>query len=1094
MTPNSHGITLSDEGLTSLYHRLRQRTENGEGAIGSEVRYDKLYRWMIAANGDREPEGGFSREQIEAFFGPDCKKGITLFINQDLPSEERWVRDVWLRPYTRGLLDRHLRRRPALTKLFDTERAGAEEPVLNRMLLEDIYAEHVTSVEDQRLHRVFDAMRAENHAALCLSGGGIRSATFALGVVQGLARHGVLSRFSYLSTVSGGGYLGGWLSAWSRHQGFEQAVEGLQRRLGPLDPEAVPVHRLREYSNYLSPRLGLLSMDSWTLIATYLRNLALIWLVTVPFLSAIACAPWLLRSLLEWNAPEAWRGWLVWGGVGVAVLFAVVAVTFVHANRPEIARTGDAARALNARRDLVAFLRFGLLPLCAATLAWTLAWGWFETWGTSSEALEGLYEAFEFTLDAETEKKKLHRSTPGMAYTAGAMSVVHVLGWACALAIRGLREQATRASWKEGALVLFTGAGAGALLVLTACVLLAMKAWPTLGTVAYAVVAFPAFLFAALLAGYLFEGFASGQASDSEREWMARLSAWALAVVAVWLVVTGLVLFGAGLLLSERVWAWPTAGLGIGSAALAAYLGRHPEVRGPEAVGSGRPSRARGRLQGAVSALVLPAAAVLAVAALIVALSLLDMQLIRFVAGLSRPWTGEESIPPLDVGAVAGVHPLVPAAVIAALLALGFFCSVRIDTNRFSLHAMYRARLIRAYLGASRPAGERHPDPFTGFDETDDVQMGCVGLRGKNAPPADPASGLAPPFHVVNVALNLVAGRNLAWQERKAASFTVSPLHAGSMNVGYRRTRGEGAEEHCPVPPEDPGLYGGPRGITLGTAMTISGAAASPNMGYHSSPVVTFLMTLLNARLGWWLGNPGPAGDDTFHLPAPRLAVRPILDEMRGGTTDTNAYVYLSDGGHFENLGLYEMVLRRNRVIVVCDAGCDETFDYQDLGNAIRKIRIDLGIPIEFQKGGLPDGTEGDDDKPYWTFARIRYGCADAPRRENDDTCWDYDGLLMYVKPRIRGDEPGDVANYHRAHRAFPHESTADQFFTESQFESYRELGSHIADALVESFQDPPDGSPAMAAALHSCFLGSRDDMWGPLRRRTLDAALGTPP
>lgn len=119
-------------------------------------------------------------------------------------------------------------------------------------------------------------------------------------------------------------------------------------------------------------------------------------------------------------------------------------------------------------------------------------------------------------------------------------------------------------------------------------------------------------------------------------------------------------------------------------------------------------------------------------------------------------------------------------------------------------------------------------------------------------------------------------------------------------------------------------------------------------MGYHSSPLVTFVLTLLNVRLGAWLGNPGPAGDKTFQLGYPKLSVRPIIAEAFGLTDDCNPYVYLSDGGHFENLGLYEMVLRRCHYIVVSDAGQDPLCSFSDLGGAVRKIRIDLGIPIDF--------------------------------------------------------------------------------------------------------------------------------------------------
>jgi hypothetical protein len=379
---------------------------------------------------------------------------------------------------------------------------------------------------------------------------------------------------------------------------------------------------------------------------------------------------------------------------------------------------------------------------------------------------------------------------------------------------------------------------------------------------------------------------------------------------------------------------------------------------------------------------------------------------------------------------------------------------------------MYRARLIRAYLGASRLPGERRPDPFTGFDEGDNFPMGCVGTPVRGAPDTP-----RPPFHVLNLALNLVGGRNLAWQERKARSFTVSPLHAGAWKLGYRPTR---IHLHdCQVPAKGL-LYGGDRGISLGTAMTISGAAASPNMGYHSSPAVTFLMTLFNARLGWWLGNPGPAGDRTFHLSGPTLAVRPILDEMLGATNDTNEYVYLSDGGHFENLGLYEMVLRRNRFIVVSDAGCDEQCSLQDLGNAIRKIRIDMGIPIDFGKEFLIRARSSDpaapDGRP-WAFARIRYSCADAPGITGP-ACDQVDGVLLYIKPGIYGGEPRDVFNYSTANAAFPHESTADQFFSESQFESYRALGSHTVEQLVHS--DPTiDLNALFTAAGQAAFLAA---------------------
>ena len=196
------------------------------------------------------------------------------------------------------------------------------------------------------------------------------------------------------------------------------------------------------------------------------------------------------------------------------------------------------------------------------------------------------------------------------------------------------------------------------------------------------------------------------------------------------------------------------------------------------------------------------------------------------------------------------------------------------------------------------------------------------------------------------MALNLVGGKELAWQERKAASFTASRLHCGNWQLGYRPSERYGGSQkiawHKPAGPSD-------HAISLGTAIAISGAAASPNMGYHSSPIVALLMTIFNARLGWWLGNPGKAGERSWRFAGPRFALKPLLAEASGSTTDEYPYIHLSDGGHFENLGIYEMVLRRNRFIVAVDASADDQFQFEDLGNAIRKIRIDLGITIDVQ-------------------------------------------------------------------------------------------------------------------------------------------------
>ncbi len=494
------------------------------------------------------------------------------------------------------------------------------------------------------------------------------------------------------------------------------------------------------------------------------------------------------------------------------------------------------------------------------------------------------------------------------------------------------------------------------------------------------------------------------------------------------------------------------------------------------------------------------------------------------------------------------------------MFGLGALLSRLVNLNYFSIHGGYRNRLIRAFLGASRPPGQRRPNPFTGFDPLDNIPMHelryalfdeddflmpdklaaqlfdttnplsqylveqklidrvkdddeqspelpgvlrtCLNdvverltlyrlpfasqyldsshqvLQDIKNEMASKREGMAedalpridyhvllnrmmleaaypgminpyppPPYklmHVVNTTLNLVGGDNLAWQQRKAEPFSFSPLHAGCFRVGYRDARD----------------YGGKRtgGISIGTAAAISGAAASSNMGYYNtSPVISILLTLFNVRLGWWLGNPGPAGADTYERSAPKYAALPVIQEAFGLTDDRNEYVYLTDGGHFENLAVYEMVFRRCHFIVVVDGGEDADYRFTDLGNAVRKIRIDLGVSIDFPCVDIYSyeqmlGEKKERPGMYWAVGRIRYSCVDG-----DDAP---DGVMLYIKPAVYGNEPRDVLEYKKSFPAFPHQSTGDQFFDEPQFESYRELGSHIMDQLCGTNARDPQAKP----------------------------------
>jgi hypothetical protein len=223
--------------------------------------------------------------------------------------------------------------------------------------------------------------------------------------------------------------------------------------------------------------------------------------------------------------------------------------------------------------------------------------------------------------------------------------------------------------------------------------------------------------------------------------------------------------------------------------------------------------------------------------------------------------------------------------------------------------------------------------------------------------------------------------------------------------------------------------------------MAISGAAANPNGGFHTSAPMAFLMTIFNVRLGWWVGNPRLDGPSA--APGPRNALAALLSELFAQTDARSSFLNLSDGGHFENLGLYELVRRRCRYIVAGDGEQDELYTFESLGGAVRKCRADFGVDIEVDPRRIHPGADGL-SRTHCVVGRIRYS-KDDPKE---------DGWLLYLKSSLTGDEPEDVAQYKSSHPDFPQQTTADQFFTESQFESYRKLGLHVWESAMQNL-DP---------------------------------------
>ena len=186
------------------------------------------------------------------------------------------------------------------------------------------------------------------------------------------------------------------------------------------------------------------------------------------------------------------------------------------------------------------------------------------------------------------------------------------------------------------------------------------------------------------------------------------------------------------------------------------------------------------------------------------------------------------------------------------------------------------------------------------------------------------------------------------------------------------------------------------------------------------------------------------------------------MRELLGRSNDRSRNVYVSDGGHFENLGLYELVRRRCRVIVLCDASEDAHYQYDDLSNAIQRCRVDFGVNIRFEPCAAPRRRGQSDDGHAWSHGRATIEYPDGLA-----------GVLIYLKPSLSGidDEISeDVRFYAGRHPDFPHETTADQWFDENQFESYRRLGFTIGGMRSEEIRGvvSPHVEPALSASLEA--------------------------
>jgi hypothetical protein len=801
---------------------------------------------------------------------------------------------------------------------------------------------------------------------LALSGGGIRSATFALGLAQGLARAELLSCVDIMSTVSGGGYFGAFYGHLlhrppKRPRSSERAPA--DEVLADAKPDAVEF--LRSNGRYLAPNGA---GDLFAAGAVVLRN---------------------------------WVSALVVIGAVVLLVFTVLALVR-YGIMDRVAVFGPALAGLPPWMSPYVLFMLGLVLLVTAPVGWTF---WLVKDGPSDGAKHwfGRWIGLVAVLVVSAMIAWVPRFMPDASAPAGGY----------------VRTAA------QGAFV----------------IALATLFW-------YRVIGN--------------KGASDAATRRRQTQWLAR------SLVAL-LVLGGIALLDTvGIALQLVVGA--KVSLAAAAAAIAAAVARSPLV----ALVSRLKDRKLGPLPASVAVLV----------ALAVVLG--------YFGGIA-------AVPHLLARAY---HDRGDLAVLLALAALALLLLIVVLAtshlwyflNRSSMHALYEARLRRAYLGASNPARsgegtsripitEPHPDD---------------GLKRHAYDPSTKGG----PIHLINVCVNeTVDGESqLQQRDRKGMGMAVGPA---GISVGVRHhalwTSDDGAsmreqditrrmrEKHWKAasptaerrtdgsaPPEPFRVFPmgtfRPEDLEIGAWTAISGAAVSTGLGSRTNPALSLLLGLFNVRLGYWWNSGVDVTARTGQTTRTRLQEAlawartwlpmqmALLDEWLARFSGTaRPDWYLTDGGHFENLGGYELIRRQLRVIVISDAEADADYTFGGLANLVRKARADFDTEITFlgekeldalrsrvpelpaavgtlealQRGPLRTGRS----QAHAAVARIAYRTGPP-------------GWLIYVKPTLIGDEPTDVLEYHSAHPDFPHESTGDQFFDDAQWESYRRLGEHIAARL----------------------------------------------
>jgi hypothetical protein len=410
----------------------------------------------------------------------------------------------------------------------------------------------------------------------------------------------------------------------------------------------------------------------------------------------------------------------------------------------------------------------------------------------------------------------------------------------------------------------------------------------------------------------------------------------------------------------------------------------------------------------------------------------------RILANLIAALVGPALTLALVLGAMSFVlnltHLWTQWAIAAGLLAFFALVYSVADMTTWSLHSFYRRRLCSAFaLKRVVRAGTQDPPPIASAEAGIAVERSyheLVTLSHTAIPPR--ADGTRDwPTLLVCAAAN-ISDTAATPPGRAVTSFTFSATAMGGPLVGAVRT-GD-LENACDRIRQS---Y-----FTLPAAVAMSGAALSPSMGKMTRWPLRFLMALANVRLGVWVPNPRQMA--TFDrrkrfFPNPRASY--LLRELLGLNPLNGPYLYVTDGGHYENLGLVELLRRGCTEIYCFDASND---DFDAIGDAISLARSELEVEIDVKYGPLEVNPKSGLSETDCVAATITYPGKSAPPAK-----------LYYARLALTRDAPTDAVAYHHRDPSFPHDPTSDQLYTDQRFEAYRGLGASAARTALGLSREP---------------------------------------